>query len=381
MFGATINVPFRSRLEIEKLKNPMFKHLLLFPALAFATGAHAEEWDLASLPHYQPRQQVSGTIRMGGASMAGLVVVWEEAFKKFQPGVRFANELPSSDVAMAHMIVGSADIAPCGREPALEEILGFSERYLYNVTPIIVGTGAWKTPGGSSWSPVVFVSKDNPITRLTMKQVDGIFGAERTGGYEEGSVAFMTRDARGPGGNIRTWGQLGLTGEWEDKPIQTYGYAQTGMRHFFELRVFQGGDKWNPSYREYAETGTKMVPEGSGIGSHDMLVALSHDKYGIGWSGLGHAESVPGLRPIALAKEEGGPYFETTRLNFQTHDYPLSRNVFMYLNRPPGQALDPKLKEFLLFILSEEGQYTLTHTGIHLPLTGQTLVAQRRRLD
>jgi phosphate transport system substrate-binding protein len=359
----------------------MAKALLLFAALAFAACAHAEDWDLTSLPHYQPRRQVSGTIRMGGAAMAGLVVAWEAGFKKYQPGVRFANELPSSDVALASMIVGSADLAPCGREPALEEILGFSEKYSYDVTPIMVATGAWDTPGGSSWSPVVFVSADNPLTRLTMKQLDGIFGAERTGGYEEGGITFMTRDARGPEENIRTWGQLGLTGEWKDQPIQTYGYAQTGMRHFFELRVFHGGDKWNPNYREYAETGTKMVPEGSGIGSHDMLVTLSHDKYGIGWSGLGHAKSVPGLRAIALAKDEGGPYFELTKRNFQTHDYPLSRNVFMYLNRPPGQAVDPKLKEFLSFVLSQEGQTLLTQTGAHLPLTEQILQAQRQKLD
>jgi len=228
---------------------------------------------------------------------------------------------------------------------------------------------------------VVFVSKDNPIEKLTLKQLDGIFGAERTGGYEENSCVFTTRNARGPEGDIRTWGQLGLTGEWADKPIQTYGYAQTGMRHFFELKVFGGGDKWNPNYREYVETGTKMVAEGSNMGSHDMLMALSHDKYGIGWSGLGHAASVEGLKPIALAKDDGSPYFDTREENFQTHDYPLSRVVFMYVNRPPGAAMDPKLSEFLRFVLSREGQYTLAHNGYHLPLPPQMLLEQLKKLD
>ncbi|MDB6127643.1 MAG: Phosphate transport system substrate-binding protein [Verrucomicrobia bacterium] len=363
------------------MKAKMIKHFAIVLALTLAACAHATEWDLKSLPQYKPQQQVSGTIRMGGAQMAGLVVIWENAFKKLQPGVQFSNDLPSSDVAMAAMMIGSADIAPSGREPALEEVLGFTEKYLHDVTPIIVGSGAWNTPGGSSWSPVVFVSQDNPITKLTMKQLDGIFGAQRTGGYEENSALFVARNARGPERDIRTWGQLGLTGEWKDKPIQTYGYSHTGMRHFFELRVFGGGDKWNPNYREYAETGTKMVPDGAHTGSHDMLVELSHDKYGIGWSGNGHAASVPGLKAIALAAEDGGPYFDPTERNLQTHDYPLSRNVFMYINRAPGAPLDPKLKEFLSFILSQEGQDILAHNGLHLPLPEQTLLAQRKKLE
>lgn len=363
------------------MKNPKSKPAIVASALALAAWAQAEEWDLKALPHYQPQQQVSGTIRMGGARMAGLVVIWEEAFRKYQPGIQFANELPSSDVAMAHMIAGDADLAPSGREPSLEEVLGFTEKYLYDVTPIVVGSGAWASPGGNSWSPVVFVSSDNPLARLTMKQLDGIFGAERTGGYEENSALFTTRHARGPAGNIRTWGQLGLTGEWKDQPIQTYGYARTGMRHFFELQVFQGGDMWNPNYREYVETGTKMLAEGSGSGSHDMLLALARDKYGIGWSGNGHAASVPGLKAIALAREEGGPYFAPTERNMQTHDYPLSRIVFMYVNRPPGKPLEPKLKEFLLFVLSAEGQDILAHNGLHLPLTEPMLRAQRQKLE
>jgi phosphate transport system substrate-binding protein len=361
--------------------NIPIKQSIMALALTYAACAQAGEWDLASLPHYAAGQQVSGTIRMGGASMAGLVVIWEGAFQKYQPGVGFSNELPSSDVALADLVTGSADIAPCGREPSLEEILGFTEKYSYSMTPIVVGSGAWNTPGGSSWSPVVFVSQDNPLTQLTMKQLDGIFGAERTGGYEENSALFVPRAARGPEEDIRTWGQLGLTGDWKDKPIQTYGYAHTGMRHFFELRVFHGGDKWNPNYRECVETGTKMVADGSGVGSHDMLVTLSHDKYGIGWSGNGHAASVPGLKALSLARDDGGPYFAPTERNMQARDYPLTRNVFFYINRPPGKALDPKIREFLLFVLSQEGQDILAHNGLHLPLTEQIVQEQRKKLD
>ena len=91
--------------------------------------------------------------------------------------------------------------------------------------------------------------------------------------------------------------------------------------------------------------------------------------------------SVPGLRALALARDDGGPYFAPTERNMQSRGYPLTRNVFFYVNRPPGKALDPKLREFLLFVLSQEGQDTLAHNGLHLPLTEQVLQEQRKKLD
>jgi phosphate transport system substrate-binding protein len=98
----------------------MLKSLLSLSALTLAVCAHATEWDLSAMPHYAPSQRVAGTIKVGGASMAGLVVIWEKAFQKYQPGVQFVNELPSSDMAMALLASGKVDIAPCGREFALE---------------------------------------------------------------------------------------------------------------------------------------------------------------------------------------------------------------------------------------------------------------------
>jgi phosphate transport system substrate-binding protein len=353
---------------------------LLTIAAALSRPAVADPWNLSALPSYQPHRQVSGVVRMTGTDFSGLVKVWEEEFRKLQPGVSFMDDLQSSDIAMAAMITGTADVAPSGREPSLDEILGFTEKYGYSVTPIVVGTGAWKSNRGNSWAPVVFVSQSNPLTKLTLRQLDGIFGAERTGGYAENSKLFDPRAARGPEDNLRTWGQLGLSGDWKNKPIQTYGYADTGMRHFFELKVFGGGDKWNPNYREYVESGTAMVPSGTRVGSHDMLVALSHDKYGIGWSGLGQAASVPGLKALSLAKADGGPYFAPNARNCRTHDYPLCRLVFMYVNRPPGQPLSPAVREFLLFVLSREGQQLLADHSRMLPLTQPILAAQRRKL-
>lgn len=354
---------------------------LLLIATALAGPAIAQQWDLTALPAYRPHGQVSGTVRLTGTDFSGLVKVWERAFRELQPGVSFTNDLQSSDIAMAAMITGSADIAPAGREPSLDEILGFTEKYGYSVTPVIVGTGAWKSNRGNSWAPVIFVNSSNPIKGLTLRQLDGIFGAQRTGGYGENSKVFNPSAARGSGDDLRRWGQLGLTGEYKGERIQTYGYADTGMRHFFELKVFHGGDKWAPSYREYVESGTKMVAQGMLVGSHDMLVALAHDKYGIGWSGLGQAASVPGLKALPLASTAGGPYFAPNAQNCRTHRYPLCRVIFMYVNRPPGRPLNPATREFLRFVLSREGQRLLAQHSLLLPLTDPILVAQRRKLQ
>lgn len=354
---------------------------LLLIAAALPCAAAARPWNLSALPSYRPHRQVSGVVRLTGTDFSGLVKIWEDAFRKLQPGVSFTNDLQSSDIAMAAMITQTADLAPSGREPSLDEILGFTEKYGYSVTPVIVGTGAWKSARGNSWAPVIFVDKSNPLTGLTLQQLDGIFGAERTGGYGENSKVFDPGAARGPAGNLRTWGQLGLTGDWKMRRIRTYGYADTGMRHFFELEVFHGGDKWNPNYREYVESGTAMVAGGTRVGSHDMLVTLAHDKYGIGWSGLGQAASVPGLKALPLARTGGGPYFAPNAQNCRNHDYPLCRVVFMYVNRAPGGPLNPATREFLLFILSRQGQQLLADHSLLLPLTQPVLVAQRRTLQ
>ena len=344
-----------------------------------AIPAAAHDWNLSALPSYQPHRHVTGTIRLMGTDFSGLVKTWEDAFREVQPGVSFTNDLQSSDIAMAAMITGSADLAPAGREPSLDEILGFTEKYGYSVTPVAVGTGAWKSDRGNSWAPAVFVNEANPLNHLTLRQLDGIFGAARTGGYGQNSKVFDPRAARSGDGNLRRWDQLGLGGEWKNRAIQTYGYADTGMRHFFELEVFDGGDKWNPNYREYVESGTKMVAPGTQVGSHEMLVALSHDKYGIAWSGLGQAAGVPGIKALSLAKGDGH-YFALNAENCRSHDYPLCRTIFMYVNRAPHRALEPAVQEFLLFVLSREGQLLLAQHSVLLPLTQPTLAAQRRKL-
>ena len=350
-------------------------------ALALASSPALAQ-DLESLPLYKPEHRVSGTIRIFGSDLAGQIQDWEKAFAKFHPRVRFANQFPSSDGAVGGMISKVADLGPSGRELVLTEYLMFNETFGYDPEQIAVATGAFDRKG-RSWAPVVYVHRDNPIGQLTMRQLDGIFGSERSGGYA--GLKWMPHYARGPEENIRTWGQLGLTGEWADRPIQTYGYALTGMSSFFQLKVFNGGDKWNPNYRQYVEDGTKMVAEGAigqtGSIKYMLTAELAKNKYGIAWTGIPHAADVPGVKVLALAAEPGGPFVLPTRETVQDRTYPLARSVFIYTNRAPGKLLESRQREFLRFILSREGQEAVARNGNYLPLTRAMVDSERLRLD
>ena len=333
--------------------------------------------DSAALPHYKPDARISGVIRIFGSDLGGMVKDWEDGFRKFQPEALFEDQFPSSDGAEGGLISGVADIGSSGREPVLTEFLSFNETFKYDLQTVNVATGAYDIKG-KTWAVVILVNKDNPLTKLTMKQLDGIFGAERTGGYN--GYKWSLQPARSAKDNIRTWGQLGLTGDWVDKPIHTYGYANTGMSNFFELAVFHGGEKWNPNYREYVESETKMVTDERG-NSYHMLEELTKDKYGIAWSGIPHASRFPQLKILAIAAEEGAPYVRPTRTTVQNRTYPLSRSIFMYVKHPPGQPLEPKVREFLRYILSEEGQEDVARLNVYLPLTPTVVGDELKKIE
>ena len=341
---------------------------------------HAQAAD--ALPDYTPHTVPAGVIKVYGSDLAGVVQTWETDFSRLHPGVQFQSRYPSSDGWSAGMEASDADIGTSGREPVLTEYLSFDETFGYNPTEIAVATGAYDIKG-KTWAEVIYVNESNPLTHLTMAQLDGIFGAERTGGYN--GYQWMPEYARGADKNIRTWGQLGLKGKWANKPIHTYGYANTGMTNFFQLKVFHGGEKWNPNYREYVEYGTKMVSAGAigqtGSIKYMLQQELANDPYGIGWTGIPHAADVPQVKALALAAKDGGPYIFPTRATVQNRTYPLTRSIYMFLNRAPGKSLSPQVKEFMRFVLSRKGQEDVVRNGNYLPLTPAYAREQLKKLD
>ena len=303
---------------------------------------------------------------------------WEAGFKRIHPNVRFQDSLLSGDAAIGAVESGAADLAPNGREPVLTEFLSFAEIF-NNDGPfqVTVATGAYETLG-RTWAQVIFVNKDNPLTHLTMKQLDQIFGAARTGTYD--GYKWVSTNARPASENIRTWGQLGLTGEWADRPIQTYGYAPTGMSNFFELAVLHGGTSWNENLRQYVETDAKQAAFHAGT-TAQMMEDLSHDRYGIAWAGLAHAKGRSQVKALALGSSPSGPFIVCNEQSVRDRTYPLTRSIFIQLNRPPHTAIEPRLKEFLLYILSRDGQQAVATQGEYLPLPLSELMRQRAALE
>lgn len=363
------------------MKTRRWRSRFAFVLMLEACLSHAEE---AGLARYVPEQPVSGVIRNYGNGYAGLLKRWEAAFQKFHPQVTFADTLPTSDAAFPALITGVTDLAPNGSEPALTETLAFFEVHGYNATAITVASGTFDTEGRSP-GVVVFVHQDNPLTGLTLAQLDGVFGSERTGGLR--GFKWTPEDARGPELNIRTWDQLGLTGmAWDHQPIQTYGHAPSGAARFFQYHILKGSDKWAPNYRGYVETGSKMIGESDQglqrLGVRSMLEnELAKNPRGIAWTVMPQARGIAGIKPVALARDERGPFVLPSVESFRDRTYPLVRSIYIYVNRKPGTRLEPRFREFLRFVLSQEGQRIVADGSGFLPLPPHEILRQRAALE
>ncbi len=337
--------------------------------MAWASLAAAAQ-DLATLPAYHPRVLVSGAIRVCGSDhMAGLVREWAAAFRKVQPDVVFEEALKGTAAAQFGLHVDRADIALSGRQLFPYEYYGIYRRSQLQPVEIEVATGAFDVRGKST-ALGVFVHPDNPLAGLTLEQLDRIYGDERTGGWQ--GIEWVTRVARGPDQNIRTWGQLGLTGEWADKPIHVYGPPglYPGGVSYFQARVMGGADTWNEALVEFDDRAA-------------MLRTLANDRYGIAYAGLSYR--TPAVKIVALAPDARSPYVAPTRASIADRSYPLARSAYLYLapDTPTGDPARPdaKVREFLRFVLSREGQEAVAREGDHLPLTPRLLRAQLRKLD
>lgn len=334
---------------------------LLAAACAVASAQLPQHGDVSNLQPYKPETQVVGTIRVYGNNyIPALMQRWQNGFRKFQPGVTFTTNLPGTEAAMSGITSGIADIAFIGREAYPAEINGFKGRFGYEPLGIEISSGSFGTPH-KTFSLQVFVHASNPIHGLTMEQVEAIFGCA------------------GPDGKpIRTWGQLGLTGPMASHAIHVYGYQfDTGMAGYFNRVVLHGSGKWNDELKDF-DNGHDANGEVINAGVY-ILKALAADPDGIAFANLQYANSE--VKQVGLAEHAGAFFVLATPDTIWDRSFPLHRFTTLYINRKPGEPVDPQVKEFIRYILSREGMQAVADDGAYTPINEKIATEQRRKLQ
>ena len=306
-----------------------------------ATSSVAEQIKVdANLTDYIKVQGVAGNLNsVGSDTLNNLMTFWAESFRKQYPNVNIQIEGKGSSTAPPALIEGTSQLGPMSRKMKDKEIQAFEAKFGYKPTVIGVALD----------SLAVYVNKDNPIEKLDLTEVDAIFSKNRKGGAAA---------------DITTWGQVGLKGEWANKPISIYGRnSASGTYGYFKSKALFKGD--------YKDT-VKEQP-----GSASVVLGVTEDLGGIGYSGIGYKTS--GVKAIALSKK-GGEAYEPTYASVLSGDYPLGRLLYVYVAKEPNKPLPKLVKEFLKFVLSKEGQEIVVKDG-YLPLTAEVAAKQMALLD
>jgi len=282
----------------------------------------------SALKGYAKTEGVSGNLNsIGSDTLNNLMTFWAEGFRKQYPNVNIQIEGKGSSTAPPALIEGTAQIGPMSREMKKSEIEAFEAKYGYK--PLAIGVALD--------SLAVYVNKDNPLEQLSLTQVDAIFSKTRKSGATE---------------EISTWGQVALTGEWAGKPMSLYGRnSASGTYGYFKENALAKGD--------FKDT-VKEQP-----GSASVVLSITEDKAGIGYSGIGYKTS--GVKALALAKKDGEEAYAPTYENVLEGKYPLGRMLYLYVAKQPNQPLPKMVEEFLKYALSKEGQEVVVKDG-YLPL-------------
>ena len=307
---------------------PRATGMLLIGVLLVVSSAVTGRAQVAVDPALKPYERVSGVAgnlnSIGSDTLNNLMTLWAEGFRAMYPNVHIQIEGKGSSTAPPALIEGTAQLGPMSREMKAAEIDAFEKKYGYKPTEIKVAIDAL----------AVFVHKDNPLKGLTMNQVDSIFSSTNKRG----------------GKPINTWGELGLTGAWANRPISLYGRnSASGTYGFFKEHVMKNGD-FRPTVKEQP-------------GSSSVVQGIANDLGAIGYSGIGYKTS--GVKALALAETSGKPLQEPTLEHALSGEYPLARFLYIYVNKKPTEPLDKLVHEFVKFVNSKEGQEIVVKDGYY----------------
>lgn len=290
----------------------------------------------ADLPDYEKVSGISGSLSsVGSDTLANLMTLWAEEFNRDYPNVSIQIQAAGSSTAPPALTEGTSNFGPMSRQMKDKEEAAFEEKYGYKATPIRVAIDAL----------AVYTHKDNPIEGMSIPQVDAVFSATRSCGYSE---------------DITNWSQLGL----DLGSIQLYGRnSVSGTYGYFKKVALCKGDYKN-SVNEQP-------------GSASVVQGVTKSLNGIGYSGIGYKTS--GVKAVALSKEEGGKFIEATKANAANGTYPLSRYLYVYVNKAPNKPLSPIDREFIKMVLSKVGQQVVVKDG-YVPLPAAVVEQELNKL-
>lgn len=296
---------------------------ILLAATAFSPAIGQLEVD-PNLPDYTPVSGISGNLNsIGSDTLNNLMLLWADGFRAIYPNVNIQVQGAGSSTAPAALIDGTAQLGPMSRAMTGAEMDRFEQRHGYRPTEIRVAIDAL----------AVFVSRDNPIEGLSLPQVDAIFSDTYRLGHQP----------------ISNWGEVGLTGDWANRPTALYGRnSVSGTYGFFKNVALGGGDFNGARYQEQP-------------GSSTVVQSVTADRFGIGYSGIGYSTS--GVRAISIAKEKGGKLYEPTPENCITGVYPLARFLYIYVNKNPRETMDRTTFEFIRYLMAKPGQEVVVRDG------------------
>jgi phosphate transport system substrate-binding protein len=309
-----------------------------------------------ALPAYRPRKdtKISGNFKAACSDvLPHLVKLWVEGFRKYYPNVNISFPPPyAGSLGAKELVKGNLDFVFVSRELKPDDITDFKAKFGYDPLSVPICGGSYRHFGFLD-AVGFFVNKDNPLEGISFEQLDGILSSTRHRGAEP----------------ISKWGQLGLTGEWADKPIHIYGIQPwNGFEEFVRQRVLSREGQ-RGEWKDGIHYDKVVFP---------LAGRIAGDRYGIGYSGLAYIDA--GVKMLALRQNPGGPYYAPTYENVALTTYPLSRVLYFNINKAPGKPLNPAVEEFLRFILSREGQQIVLDEALYLPLRAAQVEKSRTLL-
>ena len=292
------------------------------------------------IPEYERTSGVAGNLSsVGSDTLANLMTLWAEDFKRLYPNVNIQIQAAGSSTAPPALTERTSNIGPMSREMKDNEIEAFESRYGYKPTAIPVAIDAL----------AVYVHKDNPIAGMTIPQVDAVFSSNQRCGYS---------------GSVDNWGQLAMRGSWERRDIQLFGRnSVSGTYGYFKDVALCNGDYKN-SVNEQP-------------GSASVVQSVSTSINGIGYSGIGYRTS--SVRAVPIARNATSNYFEATPENSVAGNYPLARFLYVYVNKAPNSDLPPLEREFVKLIMSKAGQNIVLKDG-YIPLPARVVKSTMQTL-